>query len=102
MRAVDLRVHIHHHRPNLAGTTARVIDCSNDRLIDAIDGNDDDIASWQWRAVITRERDLFSDGLVVRADRTEHQDQYDNEEKDDPGALCKLGAGNDDGGQCRS
>ena len=33
----------------------------------------------------------------MRVDRAEHHDQYENEEEDDPGAVCKLGAGNDDG-----
>src|SRR5207344_2784904 len=62
-----LRVHIHHHRPNLARPAACVIDCSNDRFIDAVDGNHDDVASWKWRTVITRERDLFRNRLVMRA-----------------------------------
>ncbi len=48
--------------------------------------------------MITRERDLFSDGFVMRVDRAEHQDQYGNEEEDDPGAVRKLGRGNDDSG----
>src|SRR6185295_8453816 len=69
------RIHIHHYCPNLAGTTARIVDCPNDRFIDAVDGNQDDIASWKWGAVITRQRHLLGDGFVVRPDRTEHKDQ---------------------------
>src|ERR1043165_1050354 len=55
----SLGIHIHHHCPNLARTTACVIDGSYDRLIDTIDGHDDDIAPWKGRAMITRERHLF-------------------------------------------